>query len=131
MKKNKIVLYIEDNPVNLDLVVRFLDKYPDISVISCKTAEEGLKLTSNQHPDLVLLDINLPGMSGYEMLDQLKNDETLTHIPVVALTADVMMQDIENGFASGFDDYLTKPLDLEIFRSTILGFLNTEYNDKA
>ncbi|MCW8909389.1 MAG: response regulator, partial [Gammaproteobacteria bacterium] len=69
MKKNKIVLYIEDNPVNLDLVVRFLDKYPDISVISCKTAEEGLKLTSNQHPDLVLLDINLPGMSGYEMLD--------------------------------------------------------------
>jgi len=75
---------------------------------------------------LILLDINLPGMSGYEMLKELKINEQTNNIPVIALTANVMMQDIENGFASGFDDYLTKPLDLGIFTTIVLGFLSLD-----
>ena len=129
--KNKTVLYVEDNPVNLDLVIRFLAKYPDIEVLSSMNAEDGLLLIKNQLPDLILLDINLPGMSGYDMLAKLKHNDLTNKIPVVALTADVMMQDIENGFESGFDDYLTKPLDLEMFRTTALDFLGMNDNNIA
>ena len=124
----KMILCVEDNPVNLDLVIRFLDKYTDIEVMSSVNAEDGFDLISQRRPDLILLDINLPGMSGYEMLEKLRNHEETKTIPVVALTAEVMMQDIENGFASGFDDYLTKPLDLEIFTSTVLGILDMNKN---
>ena len=127
--KNQTVLYVEDNPVNLDLVIRFLADYPDIDVLSSSNAEDGLLMIKNQPPDLILLDINLPGMSGYEMLADLKGNEQSNKIPVVALTSNVMMQDIENGFDSGFDDYLTKPLDLEIFRMTVLGFLGMKDSD--
>ena len=127
--KNKTVLYVEDNPANLDLVVHFLAKYTDIEVLSSINAEDGLQMIKNQLPDLILLDINLPGMSGYDMLVELKRNELTKKIPVVALTANVMMQDIENGFDSGFDDYLTKPLDLEMFRMTVLGFLGKKDND--
>ena len=127
--KNKTVLYVEDNPVNLDLVICFLADYPDIDVLSSSNAEDGLLMIKNQPPDLILLDINLPGMSGYDMLADLKDNDLTNKIPVVALTSNVMMQDIENGFDSGFDDYLTKPLDLEIFRMTVLGFLGMKDSD--
>ena len=127
--KNKTVLYVEDNPVNLDLVICFLADYPDIDVLSSSNAEDGLVMIKNQPPDLILLDINLPGMSGYDMLADLKDNDLTNKIPVVALTSNVMMQDIENGFDSGFDDYLTKPLDLEIFRMTVLGFLGMKDSD--
>ena len=129
ISKNKTVLYVEDNPANLDLVLHFLAKYPDIEVLSSINAEEGLLLIKNQLPDLILLDINLPGMSGYDMLAELKRNDLTKKIPVVALTANVMMQDIENGFESGFDDYLTKPLDMEIFRTTVLDFLGMNDHD--
>ena len=118
--KSKTVLYVEDNPANLDLVVRFLAQYPEIEVVSAMSAEDGMDILNQQLPDLILLDINLPGMDGYQMLEQIKQIDQAKHIPVVALTANVMMQDIEEGFSSGFDDYLTKPIDMKIFRSTVL-----------
>ncbi|MDH5766896.1 MAG: response regulator [Gammaproteobacteria bacterium] len=122
----KIILYVEDNPANLDLICSFLGAYKNISMISAMSAEDGLSILDEVLPDLILLDINLPGISGIELLKQLKTNVKTKHIPVLAMTASVMLQDIEDGFSSGFDDYLTKPVDLEILSATILDHLGID-----
>lgn len=109
------VLYIEDNPANLKIVAQLLGRLPHIRLLTAHTAELGLELAQARKPDLILLDINMPGMDGYAALRIIQADGRLRHIPVVALTANAMPRDIEQGLAAGFADYLTKPLDFDRF----------------
>lgn len=113
--KKRLVLYIEDNPANIKLVSQILKRKDDIKLVTAHTADLGLQLATSQIPDVILLDINLPGMDGYELLKRLQNSELLSTIPVIAITANAMPSDIKQGKAAGFQNYLTKPLNIEHF----------------
>ncbi len=113
------VLYIEDNPINITLVTMILGRRAHIRVLTAHTPEMGMELARAQRPHLILLDINMPGMSGYQVLDVLKSDAALKAIPVVAVTANAMLHDIQRGKAAGFADYLTKPLNVTQFLETV------------
>lgn len=113
------ILYIDDNPVNLKLVAQILGRLRHIRLITAHTPELGIELALASRPDLILLDINLPGMDGYEVLQVLKADLQLRHVPVLAVSANAMPKDIERGIAAGFADYLTKPLDVGRFLASI------------
>lgn len=113
------VLCIDDNPVNLKLIAHMLGTRPNLRVITAHTPELGIELALAHRPDLILLDINMPGMDGYQVLEVFKADARLRRIPVVAVTASAMPRDIERGRAAGFRDYLTKPLDIGHFLETI------------
>jgi len=109
------VLYIEDNPANLRLVSQILDKQPQLRLITANTAELGLELASAYQPDLILLDINLSGMDGYQVLSVLRSQDWAKMTPVIAISANAMPCDIERGTAAGFADYVTKPIDVTRF----------------
>jgi CheY-like chemotaxis protein len=108
----KTVLYIEDNPANLRLVQKIISTQTCLLLLDARTAEQGLDIAKAQHPDLILLDINLPGMNGFEALRQLQDDPVTCGIPVIAISANAMERDVKKGLAAGFVDYLTKPLDI-------------------
>lgn len=104
------ILLIEDNPVNLELARDVLEAAGYL-VLEAKTAEEGVKLAAAALPDLILLDIRLPGMNGLDAVRILKRDLRTKNIPVVALTAQAMRGDQEAAFAAGFNGYITKPIN--------------------
>ncbi|MFO7767177.1 MAG: PAS domain S-box protein [Pelovirga sp.] len=120
------LLYIEDNPANLKLVAQLLGQVTNIHLFTAHTPERGIELALAHRPDLILLDINLPGMDGYQVLEALKKETSLQHIPVIAITANAMPRDIERGKAAGFVDYLTKPLDITRFMDTVNRYLDTK-----
>lgn len=107
------VLYIEDNPANLRLVAQLLGRRPNIHLWSAHEPFLGLELAAEHKPDLILLDINLPGMDGFEVLKELRKREATANTPVLAISANAMPNDIEKGMAAGFDDYITKPIDVK------------------
>lgn len=113
------LLYVEDNPANLRLMQQVLAPRSDIRLVSSGEPLVSLELARSEHPDLILLDINLPGMSGYEMLVELQADADTRDIPVLAITANAMPEDVERGLAAGFRAYLTKPLDLSRLQTEI------------
>ena len=113
------VLYIEDNPANVKLVSHLLRKRQHISLLTAHEPEFGLELASAHNPNLILLDINMPQMDGYQLLKILQADPQLNSIPVIAITANAMPRDIERGLKAGFIDYLTKPLDVGHFYKVI------------
>jgi len=106
------MLYVEDNSSNLSLMESIVDCLPNLSMISATTAETGIELATDQQPDLILMDINLPGINGIEALKQLKKIERTKHIPVFAISADAMPTAIAHGKEAGFEQYLTKPIDI-------------------
>lgn len=108
----KRVLYVEDHRVNQQLVKAVFGKQMGTEVVVATTAEEGLALARKNPPDLILMDLNLPGMDGYTALAHLRADPDLRHIPVMAVTAQAGQEDVERGRAAGFDAYITKPLNL-------------------
>jgi len=108
----RTLLYVEDDPITVKLVSKLLSGHDDIRLLTASEPALGLKLASNQRLDLVLLDINLPGMSGYELFEHLRNMPHLKEVPVIAVSADAMLEEIERGKSSGFHDYITKPIDV-------------------
>ena len=106
------VLYIEDNPINTMLMGAMLDRLPGVELSCASLAEEGLALALHEPPALILADIQMPGMDGYGLLRSLQAEPRTRHIPVIAVSANAMPQDLARGLAAGFSDYLTKPLDL-------------------
>ena len=112
------VLVVEDNPANMTLAT-FLLKSAGHTVLSATDAETGLTLARNEQPDLILMDIQLPGMDGLQATALLKADETTRAIPVIALTALAMKGDEERIRAAGCDGYIAKPLAYREFLSTI------------
>ena len=114
------LLYVEDNPANLSLVENLIRRRrPGIKLISAHNGELGLSLAQAQPPDLIMLDIGLPGMNGYELLERLRDQPRTRGIPVFAVSANAMPQDIEKGLAAGFERYLTKPLNMNELLGTL------------
>ena len=113
------VLYIEDNASNLRLVERLLARHPWLRLLSASSGETGLELARREPPDLVLLDLHLPGVSGLQVLAALRADETTRDIPVVALSADATRATIERVLDAGVAAYLVKPLNVEHLLHTL------------
>jgi len=113
VEERKRILYVEDNPPNQRLMKQLLVRYPNLDLDITGEPLKGIYMARTTKPDLVIMDINLPGMDGFEALEVLKQDKSTQNIPVIALTANAMVHDIEKGNASAFDYYLTKPLDLK------------------
>lgn len=126
-----IVLYIEDNPSNIKLVAQILGHRPHIHLLTAHTPELGIELARSRHPELILLDINMPGMNGYQVLEVLRSDACLQAIPVVAITANAMPRDIERGHAAGFSGYLTKPIGVTEFFKLLDRYLSSHEENKA
>jgi two-component system cell cycle response regulator DivK len=112
------VLVVEDNPINMTLAV-FLLKSAGHTVLSATDAEAGLALAREQHPELILMDIQLPGMDGLEATGLLKQGPDTSTIPVIALTALAMKGDEERIRAAGCDGYIAKPMRYQEFLATI------------
>ena len=108
----RTVLYIEDNPVNVLLMEAMLAHVPGLRVVTAPLPGLGLQMARDERPDLILLDIQLPGMDGYEVLRRLRADPVSRAVPVIAVSANAMPADVDRGIAAGFADYLTKPLDM-------------------
>jgi CheY-like chemotaxis protein len=106
------VVYVEDNPANVTVMRHVFKQIPGAELISAEDAETGLERIRELHPDLVLMDIDLPGMNGLEALRVMRADPDLADIPVVAVSAAAMSRDVEAGMAAGFRAYLTKPFDV-------------------
>jgi len=119
VKAQHSILYIEDNPANLKLVKKIIKQHPEFIFLSAITPEEGIKLALSIQPDLILLDINLPGMNGYEVMEHLLQHDKTKDIMVIAVTANAMTKEIERGMDIGFRDYITKPINVENFITTI------------
>ncbi|HVO88626.1 MAG TPA: ATP-binding protein [Casimicrobiaceae bacterium] len=109
------VLYVEDNPANLRLVKEILAYRSDVFLWTAADAHLGIELARAHQPEVILMDINLPGMSGIDALTILRNDSRTADIPVIALTANAMPRDVEKGNAFGFFRYLTKPINIAAF----------------
>ncbi len=118
------ILYIEDNPTNLRLVKQVLSRWPHIHLISAHEPHLGLELTRLNRPDLILLDINMPGLDGYDLLKQLKSEAEIRTIPVIAVSANATSGDIERGRQAGFSDYITKPIQVTQFLTSIADILD-------
>ena len=108
----KLILYVEDNPDNLELVSRIFDSNKNIKLISAPDAEIGIDLAKAHKPDLILLDINLPGMDGFTAFKKLKGFDETINIPVIAVSADAMEADKKKALDMGFRTYVTKPIDI-------------------
>jgi len=119
----KSVLYVEDNPANMKLVTRLIERRHGISLFTATEPMKGLELAFEKTPDLILLDINLPGMDGFEILSRLKANEKTHDIPIVAVTANAMPNDIKYGLESGFDQYITKPINIQQFMAVLDNYL--------
>jgi signal transduction histidine kinase/CheY-like chemotaxis protein len=109
------VLYVEDNPANLALVQQIVDRHAGVRMISAPSGTLGFGLAISHRPDLILLDIHLPDMSGHAVLQKLRAHPETRTIPVVAVTANAMPDDAARAREAGFDEYMTKPLDIRRF----------------
>ncbi len=115
----RTVLYVEDNATNLFLVEKLLRRLPGVTLLCASTAAEGLALAEATPPDLLLLDIQLPDMNGYQLLHQLRQRPATQHTPAIALSANAMPKDIAMGLEAGFAEYMTKPLQVTAFLTSI------------
>jgi two-component system cell cycle response regulator DivK len=115
------VLVVEDNLMNLELLVQLLQD--DYDVLTARDGQTGVEQVRDKMPDLVLMDLSLPGLDGWEATRQLKADERLQHIPVIALTAHAMPGDDERARAAGCDEVLTKPIDEDLLFTTLDRYL--------
>jgi CheY-like chemotaxis protein/two-component sensor histidine kinase len=125
----RTLLYVEDNPANLMLVEDLIARRPDIRLLSARDGNRGIEIARASQPDVILMDINLPGISGITALKILALDPSTAHIPVVALSANAMPRDIERGLEAGFFRYLTKPIKVNEFMETLdvtLNFAKTQ-----
>jgi len=113
-----LILIVEDNEKNLKLV-RDVLQVKGYETLDAGTAEEGLKIARARKPDLILMDIQLPGMSGIDALKALRADAATAAIPVIAITASVMQQDRQQIMSAGFNGFIEKPINLRVFLDTV------------
>jgi len=115
----RTLLYVEDNPANMQLVEELIAEGPDMRLITAVDGTLGIELARAAQPQVILMDINLPGISGFKALKILRGDAATAHIPVIALSANAMPRDIERGLEAGFFRYLTKPIQIKEFMGTL------------
>ena len=125
----RTLLYVEDNPANMKMVEQLIARYPDIRLETAVNGALGIELARAVRPNVILMDINLPGISGVEALKILREDPATAHIPVVAISANAMPHDIEKGLEAGFFRYITKPIKVKEFMKTLN--LALEYAEKG
>ena len=121
----KTILVVEDNKLNMKLV-RGLIKIGKYRMLEAMDAESGIKLIREERPDLVLMDIQLPGMDGLSATEVIKADPDLKDIPIVALTSYAMQGDKEKALAAGCSGYIAKPIDTRQFLETVSQYLNDD-----
>ena len=117
------ILYVEDDFQNRVLVRRVLQAY-GFTVVEAEDGREGLRVAEEMLPDLILMDINLPEMDGYEVTARIKQIDSLAHVPIIAMTANVMKGDREKTLATGCDGYIPKPIDVDLLPEQINKYLN-------
>ncbi len=117
----KKILIVEDVAFNLDLLVQLLED--DYQLITAGDGEKGIELAKNESPDLILMDMSLPVVDGWEAARRIKSDAASKQIPIIGLSAHAMDGDREKALASGCDDYLTKPIDEDLLVKTLNKFL--------
>lgn len=120
------IMYIEDNQANLLLMRRIIDLAPEITLISADTAEAAIETLKSVPLDLILVDINLPGMDGFQALEGIRSQPEMRTIPVLAISANAMPRDVRRGLDAGFDSYLTKPLNVKTTLQTIRSALSVD-----
>jgi CheY-like chemotaxis protein len=120
--ENKTILVVEDNELNMKLV-RSLLQLENYQIIEADNAEKGIQLARDHHPDLILMDIQLPGMDGLKASELISNDEDLKDIPIVALTSYAMEGDKEKALAAGCVGYISKPIETRSFPEAIAKYL--------
>jgi len=116
---HRTLLYVEDNPANLMLVEQIIDGHPCLRMLSAHDGKLGVELARVHLPEVILMDISLPGISGIEALKILREDPATAHIPVIAISANAIPHDIENGLEAGFFCYLTKPFKVNEFMNAL------------
>jgi CheY-like chemotaxis protein len=117
------LLYVEDNAANLTLVEQLIARRSDLRLLTAVNGTLGVELARDSRPDVILMDIGLPGISGIEALKVLREDPATAHIPIVALSANAMPRDIKRGLEAGFFQYLTKPIKVNEFMGALDGAL--------
>ena len=120
----RTVLYVEDNPANMELVKKLIARYPDLRLLCAEDGTLGIESARTNQPDVILMDINMPGISGIEAMKILREDPATAHIPIVALSANAMPHDIAKGLEAGFFNYLTKPIRVSQFMEILDGALH-------
>ena len=113
------LLYVEDNPANMKLVEQIIARHPGIRLLPAITGRSGIEIARGSRPDVILMDINLPDITGFQALNILRSDPSTTHIPVIALSANAMPLDIERGVKAGFFRYITKPIRVQEFMEAV------------
>jgi len=132
--RQRTLLYVEDQAANRMLVEMLMERRPDIRLLCAKDGASGIQMAHDARPDIILMDINLPDISGTQALRILAQDPSTAHIPVIALSANAMPRDIQHGLKAGFLNYLTKPIKLKEFMETVdltLQFAQTEAARRA
>lgn len=125
---NPPILYIEDNFENRVLVRRILQA-EGYEVLEADSAQSGLRIAQEQKPALIMVDINMPELDGLTLTSMMKADRSLSHIPIVAITANVMRGDRERTLAAGCDGYIQKPIDVDLFPQQVHQFLELTHRD--
>ncbi|MDE2210631.1 MAG: response regulator [Betaproteobacteria bacterium] len=115
----RTLLYVEDNPANLELVEQLIARRPDLRLLSAADGDLGIEFARSYQPDVILMDINLPGISGIQAMKVLRADPATAHIPIMALSANAVPRDIARGLEAGFFDYLTKPIKVSEFMAAV------------
>ena len=122
----RTLLYVEDNPANMTLVEELVARRGDLKLLSAIDGHLGVIMARTYQPDVILMDINLPGMSGFDALEILRNDPATSHIPIMALSANAVLHDVERGLRAGFFRYLTKPIKIQEFMGALNAALQLE-----
>jgi signal transduction histidine kinase/ActR/RegA family two-component response regulator len=113
------LLYVEDNPANMQLIEELIGQFPDLGLLTAVDGTIGIEIARAAHPEVILMDINLPGISGLKVLELLRADPATARIPVIALSANAMPRAVEKGLAAGFFRYLTKPIKVKELMETL------------
>lgn len=124
------LLYVEDNLANLMLVEQIIEDRPHIRMLSARDGIRGVEIAQEQLPDIILMDINLTGISGIEAMVLLRNDPATKHIPIIALSANAMTRDIDQGLDAGFLRYLTKPIKINEFAEALDAAMSSMGNEQ-
>ena len=123
----RTLLYVEDNPANSKLVEQLIARRPTLRLLTAVDSNQGIQLARAHQPDVILMDINLPGISGIEAMKILRDDPTTAHIPIVALSANAMPRDVAKGLEAGFFSYLTKPIKVPEFMAALDAALHSAH----
>lgn len=123
---SKKILYIEDNPANMRLVEKIIKKYTSFDFLSSVSGNDGINLAIKQKPDLILLDLNLPGINGFDVFEIIRKNNALSSIPVIAISANSMQCDIDKALGLGFLDYIVKPVDIYSLKNILNKILSED-----